>query len=69
MVSAACNALRTRSVSLRSDRSFNHLARLAGGSASTASRSTAAGAPYFFAALIAAVLPLAVSSLKPIMVS
>ena len=46
-----------------------HFARLAAGSPSSVSRSTAVGAPCFFWALIATERPVAVSSRKPIIVS
>ena len=68
-MAASLTALLTLSVSLRSVRSWIHFARFAEASASSASRSTAVGAPCFFCALIATERPVAVSSRKPIIVS
>ena len=68
-VVAAATAFLTVSVSFRSARSWSHFSRLSAGSASSASRSTAVGAPCFFCALIATERPVAVSSRKPIIVS
>jgi len=69
MVAAAFTSRVTLSVSLRSAWSWSHFARWVGAAASSASRSTAAGAPCFFCALIATERPLAVSRRKPIIVS